>query len=520
MVYTSLVQFIIFLLALQLTTVWAKTDRFIEEVSLGEKRLDSYAERFDPLIFQDIYKGQLIFKDEIFFQNYFSSYLFDEEHDVSLFLKSELSRAEMCTNDRLSSHFDEIRYSYRLISLSYLLEGLWHMDLISKHFKFKNGCSFDFDKWLDQCRPQSIQMKKMIGNLKEIRPKYDESFPREYGLSIWKEEYGSKNPKWYSQYRVKRKCGSSCSNTQVEESFKKTCEEDKVLLSQICSERDSLYGLSNHRDAYSLLGQSNIINTFNKSGEALGCLRRFSETMAHKEVAYLSLDQLFPSLQFFLKNKYQERFVQGRVFFYGSGSEFEAKGLKDLYVKAQPFKLETLKKIPEEVPTPAVNIVKNDEKKVQVTATNVTQLMKKSEVKEIKGQNKSAFLQAIEVMNQQRMDRVEVDMMKLRYDYVFSLSQMNSLTDRLKTFMLRDSLTEMQTFDKLGTKEGAVPLLFLKFMIDMQEHQGLWNLILVLGEKFYVEDDIDVDFKTTPQLIELINNETTGRQWQINILNP
>jgi hydroxymethylglutaryl-CoA reductase len=86
--------------------------------------------------------------------------------------------------------------------------------------------------------------------------------------------------------------------------------------------------------------------------------------------------------------------------------------------------------------------------------------------------------------------------------------------------MTREALTEMMTYDKLGSKEGPVPLLFLKFMIDMQEHTGMYNLITILGDEFYVSNEIDSEFKTEPEKIKILNNEATSRQWQIYILKP
>src|SRR5690606_24297619 len=135
--------------------------------------------------------------------------------------------------------------------------------------------------------------------------------------------------KWYSQYRVNSECSGKCSEDDIPKKFQSSCEEDQKLMTLICSEIDEIYGLSQNRDAYFLLGLSNIINTYNKSGEAMGCLRRFTEVMSHKEVRYESLKQLFPPLQNFLRQRYQERFLQGRVFFYGASKEFEEKGLQD-----------------------------------------------------------------------------------------------------------------------------------------------------------------------------------------------
>jgi hypothetical protein len=86
--------------------------------------------------------------------------------------------------------------------------------------------------------------------------------------------------------------------------------------------------------------------------------------------------------------------------------------------------------------------------------------------------------------------------------------------------MTREALKEMMTYDKLGLKDGPVPLLFIKFMIDMQEHQGLWNLISVLGDKFYVSNEIDSTFAVVPELIHLVNNDSTGNQWTLFVIKP
>ena len=86
--------------------------------------------------------------------------------------------------------------------------------------------------------------------------------------------------------------------------------------------------------------------------------------------------------------------------------------------------------------------------------------------------------------------------------------------------MTRDALVEMTNFDKLGSKEAPVPLLFIKFMIDMEEHHGLWNISSIVGEKFFVSNDIDQTFKTVPEFVQLSNNLSTGNQWQLYILRP
>lgn len=511
---------LIFPFLLMMATAAASLDRVHSEGYLGEKRLDSYSERYQPLIFQDIYKGRMSFEDEIFFQNYFQTYIFTPEKDVSFFLKSELRGGLACSNELLSSHFDEIRYSYRLITLSYLLEAQWHISHITNHFRFKKGCSFDLKEWASKCSPKSKDMRDFIQRLIKFNPKYEESLPATYTVKDWWKEYSQGKFQSYSHYRMKAKCKKGCTISDMPKTIESICTENKKTMDLLCSEEDEVYGLSAQRDAYYLLGLSNIINTYNKKGEAMGCLRRFSEVMSHKEVSYPALKNLFPSIQDFLRQKYEERFLQGRVFFLGAGKEFEEKGLSNLYVKDQTLKIEPVEVEPKEVVVaPKAPEVEKPEVK-NIEPVKVVEAPVKRVVVEVPKAQKSAFLQASELRSSQNLDQVEVDMLKLKYDYVFTLNMMNTLSERLKTFMTREALTEMMTYDKLGTREGPVPLLFLKFMIDYQEHHGLWNIISVLGDKFYVSNEIDPSFQPGPELIQLVNDETTDRQWQIYILRP
>jgi len=511
------VQLLLMILSLNL---FAKVDKVHREIYLGEKNLDSYAERYQPLVFQDIYKGKITFADELFFQNFFEPYLFQKESDYSFFLKSELNGGMICSNELLSEHFDDIRFSYRLITLSYLLEGQWHNKLVSDHLGLKNGCEFDLKTWIKSCRPKSPEMKKFVGRIDQYLPRYNEALLSDYKKYHWWKDFKSNDFKHYSHYRMQTECKDKCTEDELANRFKNVCAKDQAVMNLICSEMDSIYGMSEHRDAYSLLGQSNIINTYNKRGEAMGCLRRFSEVMAHKEVRFEVFKQLFPSLQTYLKQKYQERFLQGRVFFYGSGKEFEVKGLSDLYVKDQPLKIEKLEV--EEVvkpEAPKVPVAKAPEK-VVVAKVTPPPAPKKEPIKEIRSPVKSAFLLAAEIRSAQNLDRVEVDMLKLKYDYVFSLNMINTLSERLTTFMTREALSEMMNYDKLGTKQGPVPLMFLKYMIDMQEHHGLWNIISVLGDRFYVSNEIDAAFSPAPEFVQLMNNQDTGNQWQLFVIKP
>lgn len=508
---------VFFLATIFSAPVFGAPDRFFVEGYLGEKALPEYAERWQPLIFQDPYLGRIRFADEKFLQDYFSNYIFSEERDYSSFLRSELPGGALCTNENFGEHFEEMRYAYRLVTLSYLFEGRWHLEAMAKKLRLKGSCDFDVASWAKSCAPKSPEMKKFVSRIEKFNPRYTDTLPPSYDLNAFMKSFRKGEFEYYSQYRVKDVCGVGCDGPQLEKAFARACEETQNVMNLICSEEDEVMGLSSQREAYYLLGQSNIINTFNKNGEAMGCLRRFSEVLSHREVLYPGLRNLFPPLNSMLRSKHRERFLQGRVFFFGAGKEFEEKGLTDLYVEEQPLVVTAPEKKTEpKADKPVVAATPKEEPKV----VKKVEPVKAPSIVEVRGPQKSAFLQAAELRAQENLARAEVDMVKLKYDYVFTLNMMNTLSKRLRTFMKREALVEMMTYDKLGTTEGPVPLLFLKFMIDMEEHQGLWNIITVVGDRFYVSNEIDESFKPKPELVQLVNDESTGRRWQLVILRP
>lgn len=497
-----------------------KADKLHTEGYLGERKLDSYAERYYPLVQLDLYRGRMSFQDESFFKNYFDRYIMPDESALSEFMKTELASGLLCSNELFSKHYDAMRYSYRLITISYLLEGQWHLDNVSKHLGFRKGCGFDLNKWLGSCRPKSDEMKKFVDRLKKFSPKYKESLPSQYNRASWTKDFDKKDFNYYSHYRLNQSCKGKCFDSELEGHFNRACAADENLMTLICSEEDEAYGLSQNRDAFQLVSGSNVINTYNQQGEAQGCLRRFAEVMSHKEARYPVLNVVFPPIKSHLRNAYQERFIQGRVFFYGSGKEFEEKGVSNLYFMDQPLKLEALPESDKE-PAPPVQVAVAPvsptipKSKTPEPAKSVVQKPEKIEMKKAA---KSAFLLAAEARKIENLDIAEVDMLKLKFDHVFTLNQLNNLSSQLKSFMTREALEEMQAYDKLGAKEGPVPLLFIKFMVDMQEHAGLYNLVSVLGERFWVSNEIDKDFKPEAELIKLVNDANTGNQWQIYVI--
>jgi hypothetical protein len=491
----------------------------LTQAELGEKKAHDYKERYFPEIEFSHYLGGLTTKDQLYWDSYFGRFLFPEENEFSHFLKDELNAGMNCPDEMLAANLDYIRFSYRLIALSYLIEGQWHMDMASRHFRVKKGCNFNLKNWIKNCRPKGKEMKKFLSLLEQYDPTYEEALPERYSKEEWFKEYRDQKFRYYSHYRFQKEC-RNCSFDKVDHFFGESCKKDQSLMTQICSENDELYGLAASRDAYSLLVTSNIINSFNQNGQAASCLRRFSEIFRHKEPNYPIFKNLFNVLRTHLKNNYGERFLQGRVFFYGSSKEFEQKGLKNIFIEPQKFVIRELIQDSEPaVVTSTKPALEVDMNKAPIAQTSrPLQNEKPVQRFEIQAIPKSAFLQAAEAVKQSSLRQIAVDMQKLKYDYVFTLNMIQNLSTKLAVFMTREALIEMKNFDKLGTRQSPVPLLFIKYMIDMEEHKGLWNLVSVLGDKFHVSNQIDESFKPQIEFIQLTNDENSGNQWQIHVL--
>ena len=110
--------------------------------------------------------------------------------------------------------------------------------------------------------------------------------------------------------------------------------------------------------------------------------------------------------------------------------------------------------------------------------------------------------------------------LKFNYDYVFSAAELQLLQSSLKNFTQRKALEQMKEGDKLGSKEAAVPLTFIKFMIDSNDHQGLYNLVGVLSDRFWIKNDVDAKLKPPAEYCELRNDSTTSNTWQLYIRRP
>ncbi|MEI8346413.1 MAG: hypothetical protein WCG27_03030, partial [Pseudomonadota bacterium] len=116
------------------------------------------------------------------------------------------------------------------------------------------------------------------------------------------------------------------------------------------------------------------------------------------------------------------------------------------------------------------------------------------------------------------LPRLEIKMEQFKKDFTITPKMKKVYDFTLKSYETRQALADMKQFDNLGSKIRPVRLLFLKYLIDFDHHQSLFNIVQVIGAQFWVINDLED--KVSPEYIELKNDKSSHFKWQIFILAP
>tara|TARA_B100001971_G_scaffold61895_1_gene56876 strand:- start:74672 stop:76279 length:1608 start_codon:yes stop_codon:yes gene_type:complete len=437
-----------------------------------------------------------------------------------------VKKAMVCPHNEMSKNYSYYRYLFRLISISYLFESLkFHQQTLEK-FDLSNSCNINFKELFQACKPKTVDMQFFLQNAEIVMDNLDrdsvsidfnaQKFQRDWFSSFEKTPYTD-----ISQTRLKVHCEqSNCeikNKRDVQKNIKLVCEKDSELIKKICSEEDRLFGMTSTIHAYQAIKASDALMAVNENGNAQGCLRRFAIQNGDQEESIPVLRRLIPVTFEYMQNNFEARFQGGQLFPIGSLKLFRDQGLENLLVKQEKkevekkvTKVEKKVELPPLAPEPLKQFFKKKKKAKKVA--KVKKVEKKKEVV------KSQFLKAVEMRDQYSLEAVFVEMDKFKFDYVFTPKMTKILEEKLPKYIAVPGLEEMKKFDGLGDEKG-VPLRFIKFLIDTNNHQGLYNLLQVLGDQFYVQNDIDnKKFVKAPTKISLLNDEYTNYQWQIQIL--
>lgn len=494
--------------------------------ALGEKNFNEFAPVNHLFFEKEQYQGKLIFRDTSLDEKYIDRLFEPQIWDLNLFINWELYNANQCPNEVLSKNFDLYRFLYRALTISYLYENIKDMRGEAQKLNFKTACDFDFKKEFSHCGPQSKDMKIFLSNavlfLEQDNPVLEASHNYASYLTRWVKDYHNSKKYNPSKARVRTYCQKGhCKNfskKKLEEYFIKSCDEDLKLLKNICNERDHIYGLASVTEANYILSRSELLQTFEDEGVMLGCLRRFSELLKNQELGVRSLESIYSNVFQELQRK-KAPYLAGELFRAANLKMFTDKGLSQILKKEEPEK-KTVVVVPLKKPEPPKKIeIPKKVVKVETKKIEPIKVVEKPAPKEEPKPQYSAFLTAIKFMQDYHLPLVKVDMLKLRYDYIFAPNVVGVMEKTIDKYMALKALNEMKRFDKLGTKKGPVPLMFIKYMIDQEKHKGLYNLINTLGNKFYVENDLDGKELASVQYIEIKNDESTKNIWQIYVLN-
>lgn len=495
-------------------------DGYYNGVFIGEKKTPNYSGPLDPRAKSS--SSGLILLDDIFKDHYLNGQIESVPFTLHDYWFNEVVEKSTCPDTTLNENMDYIRYLYRLVTMSYLFEGVKLNSKMASQLGGKNICSVSFKEVFQGCTPESTDMKKFY---ERVYGKFVNEIEKNHTPQLSKKDMASfidefqestsltTNPTFARLHDWCIANKKNCRTLKVEEikaALGGFCSDDKKMMKVLCSEKDNFYGLSAISTPTELIKSSNAFNLINQTGMGEECLRRYGKLFQSKETVYTSLTKHYPLMySYLLKNN--ATYLQGELFLPGALKEFDMKGLSDFLTALKPPKVEPVvivKPKPRPKPVPVVVAAP----KVETKAPEIVPVV----VPEPEKPKVSEFEHGLIEMKEKNLSSYSLDMDSFRDDFEFTSEMIAELSGPIKKFQTRSALNDMKSYDLLGSVEAPVGLVFLKFLIDTENHQGLYNIVQVLGEKFYVSNDIEK--KTTAHYIELKNDASTKNRWTIIML--
>ncbi len=496
---------------------------YYRDVFMGERRTSNYGGPLDPRsVFSDS-SGNLVLIDDLFKDSYMNQQIQGEPFELYRYWFDEVVEKSACPDATLGENIDYIRYLYRLVTMSYLFEGVKLNNKLASQLGSTNVCPIHFKDVFNGCSPESSDMKKFYERVygkfvSEIEKTKTPEFNKKE-TSAWLNEFQDSTSltteptfaRLHDWCIANKKNCRSLNVEEVKEALSGFCANDTKMIKLLCSEKDSLYGLAGVSTATDIIKKSNAFNLINQSGMGEECLRRYGKLFQNKESGYAILNRQYPLIYSHLL-KGNSRYLQGELFLPGSLKEFDMKGLSDFLSALKPPKIEPVVVIAKPKPKPkpkpvVVQAPKVEEKKVEAPPVVVAEPAKPQV---------SEFERAVLEQKEKGTSVINLDMDIFRDDFEFTQEMIAELSAPIKKFQTRAALNDMKSYDMLGSKDAPVGLIFLKFLIDTENHQGLYNIVTVLGEKFYAVNDIEK--KNTPHFVQLKNDASTKNRWQIILL--
>lgn len=492
--------------------------------NLGEKNFSHYYGPNFPLVQFSKYSNKYTFKDDRDKENLINQQISSELFSLKNFFEAEYFFGYSCPDKIYKENYKYIEYLFRLVNLSYLFESLRTYEFTSKQFKANNICQIDWKKEFNSCQPKSQEMKSFVKNATSISSVLGPvivpfSTTRKDVLNQWVTDYNNNKLSDITQYRIHSHClVNDCRITKpsdVASLVSSICQNDLSQFQRICSEVDRGFGVSSIPELFNAVSHSNAIRNIDQTGHAQGCVKRYISQNKVNEESRINFKNSFSLLY---EEKSEDKDLQGRLFSIGAMREFTEKGISDLFSKKP-------KSVAKKVKKKKNNRVQNPP---QFEIIELPKFVKIKKPKKIKKKTKplkkaepvfsgSSFLKAVLFREKFKLERLNLDMSKFRYDYLFTVSRARSLAPVVERFGKYKVLEQMKKSDALGSSKAPIPLIYIKFLIEESLDQLLFNITNVIGNEFYIINDIDENIKS-PTRISLLNNRSTYYKWQIVIL--
>ncbi len=511
-----MIKIVIFYLLFFSTALFA----FVE--GIGEKNLGIYSGPQTPIVSWQ--RGQSRADAEVYSSEhyFYDSYLDLELFELVRFWQYEFRYNEVCPTPLYIKNYDYIRYLFRLIAISYSYESVKLLEAKRFALSGKSGaCYLDWNSLFGKCKPRGQDMKLFIQRAKiffqqkknKLRKLLDRSEQQQQRDELLRSiEQESDNPisivlDYYQQHR-----GKKITSKNILSVLDDSCKQILSFVTQSCSEQDDFYSGEGLYFFPQMILESNAVNALQNPYAAYACVERFINDSVYKRRRYPLLEMIFPYVYLGFKQQ-KVGYLQGKLFLPGALKEFDNLGMKQLlYSKPKP------KPKPKPVvvakPKPVVVVKPKVQPKPRPQPKPKPVVVVKPKPKPVWEDH---FYKAVKQLNYPKVKEVIVDIEGLIKDYPFSAQSIKKLAAPLSLYQRIKSLQQMKKYDKIGSKKTPVILSFLLYMISFDQHQGLFNVTSVLGNRFYVTNNFDKKH-SFPVLIDLRNDESTNFRWQIKVL--
>ncbi len=495
---------------------------------LGERDFDLYFGPNDPLVKRGGIGESDQFLDDYFRKDYLREFSTPSVFDLLDFIADELPRMSMCPNYYLGKNTHSMRFLFRLLSLSYLFENLKSLKIASYNLGFGDICSLEWEDTFQKCRATEPSMANFV---KRIKGNHLKDFSNKELIKMKNQE----RDKWLKDFHGKAKgykdldlaqsrilyfCKSNnldCQTISLEDlkfAFQLSCTEDQNLLLNICSNSDQLYGLSYVKGAPKLIEDSNAFGKLDEEGFGDNCLKRFVNVYREKEIKNSLFSVIFPKVEA-LMVKEKRAYKQGSLFVYGTLEEFDVKGLEGFLFSPNEPQPKIEKNEPMVVQKEA-SLPKEEAVSSKGLLEIVTSLKNLSKIDIYKNKKiKTQFIQTSMTRFMKDSEKEPINMDLFKKEAVFHEEIGEALLERIDIYCRKTSFQKLRDTESFGTNNSPFPLTFLKFLIDNNDQQSLNNLLEVIGDKFYVINDLEEAKK-----VYFIQLKRESDRWQIYIHKP